>query len=254
MPDSSVGFSPREASNCLRFAGNGARVSAHVMQIDRSSFLLLTASIAGSSCGSNSASTSGGPIVVASPVVALPGPEATTSPSVKVASGGKPGQTAVNASDEETLAALDRSPGAAAEDGSMCEEVGPAPTGCSTLRAPGPQCESFADTRRLCGVLAKGLRPKVAEKAVECILARSGKQSVCDFNLANQCGLTAVQRGCLDPSTQNSCTALVRNCNGNLQMRDCQALLSSVTSKNRRNMISCMTEGCSVEYCMYDVQ
>lgn len=224
------------------------------MQIDRSKFLLLTASIAGTSCGSNAASSSGGPIVVASPVVALPGPEATAVPSAQVASTNKPGQTNANATDEETLAALDRSPGAAVENGSMCDEGGAAPTGCATLRAPGPQCESFADTRRMCGVLARGLRPKVAEKAVECILARSGKQAVCDFNLANQCGLTAVQRGCVEPSTQNSCTALVRNCNGNLQMRDCQALLSSVTAKNRRNMISCMTEGCSVEYCMYDVE
>jgi hypothetical protein len=222
------------------------------MQIDRSRFLLLTASIAGGACGSNSP-PSGGPVVVASPIVALPEPEgspgaARATPTTKSAQG------AAVAGDDEKLAAVERSPGGAADDGSMCDEGGAAPTGCGTLRAPGPQCESFSDTKRMCGKLARGLRPRVAEKAVDCMVAKSGKQAICDFNLANQCGLAALQNGCVEPSAQSACTPLVKQCGGSLQMRDCQALLSSVTSKNRRNMISCMTEGCSVEYCMYDVE
>lgn len=224
------------------------------MQIDRSRFLLLTATIAGGACGSNSASSSGGPVVVASPIVALPGPENSATASSGAAGPAKSAQGNVVAGDDEKLAALDRSPGAAVDDGSMCDEGGVAPTGCGTLRAPGPQCESFSDTKRTCGKLARGLRPRVAEKAVDCFLAKSGKQTICDFNLASQCAVAAVQRGCVEPSTQATCAPLVRGCGGSLQMRDCQALLSSVNSKNRRNMISCMTEGCSIDYCVYDIE
>lgn len=223
------------------------------MQIDRSRFLLLTASIAGGACSSGSSSSSGGTVVVAAPVVALPGPEGSTAGAPRTASSAKSGQTTVVAADEDKLASLERTP-AGADDGAMCEEGGTAPTGCNTLRAPGPQCESFADTRLMCGKLARGLRPRVAEKVVDCILAKSGKQSVCDFNLANQCGISAVQKGCVEQSAQTPCAPIVRKCGGTLQMRDCQALLSSVTNKNRRNMIACMTEGCSVDYCMYDVE
>lgn len=222
------------------------------MQIDRSRFLLLTASIAGGACSSGS-SSSGGTVVVASPIVALPGPDGSATASSRPAPG-KSGQTTVVAGDDEKLAAVDRSPGAAADDGSMCEEGGVAPTGCGTLRAPGPQCESFSDTKRTCGKLARGLRPRVAEKAVDCLLAKSGKQAICDFTIASQCGIAAIQKGCVEPSTQAACTPIVRACGGSLQMRDCQALLSSVTAKNRRSMISCMTEGCALDYCIYDIE
>jgi hypothetical protein len=222
-----------------------------LMQIDKTKFLLLTASIAGGACGSNS-SPSGGAIVVAAPIVALPGPESTVATSPRSTS--KSGLAATSSGDEETLAALDRTHQAAVDDGSMCDDGGVVPTGCGTLRAPGPQCESFSDTKSMCGKLAKGLRPRVAEKAVDCILAKSGKQTVCDFNLANLCAVAAMQKACIEPATQASCTQLVRSCGGTLQMRDCQVLLSSVTNRNRRSMIACMTEGCSADYCMYNVE
>jgi hypothetical protein len=183
-------------------------------------------------------------------MVALPSPGDAASSAPKPAVAGKP---AAFSSDDETLAALERGP-VGSDDGSMCDEGGVAPTGCGTLRAPGPTCESFTDTKAMCGKLARGLRPRVAEKAVDCILSKSGKQTVCDFNLANQCGMLALQKVCIEPSTQGACAPIVRACGGAVQMRDCQSLLSAVTSKNRRNMISCITEGCSVDYCMYDIE
>ncbi len=238
-------------SICLHREPLGVRVVDGAMQIDRSRFLLLTASIAGGACGSSSSSSSSGAIVVASPIVALPSSDEAASSAPKPAATGK---SAVVTSDDETLAALDRSPPGSVDDGSMCDEGGVAPTGCGTLRAPGPTCESFTDTKAMCGKLARGLRPRVAEKAVDCMLTKSGKQAVCDFNLANQCGMLAVQKACIEPSTQAACAPVVRACGGAVQMRDCQLLLSAVTSKNRRNMISCITEGCSVDYCMYDIE
>lgn len=224
------------------------------MQIDRSKFLLLTASIAGAGCGSNASSSSGGAVVVAAPVVTLPD---SSTPGVNGAAGGasKSGQNAGNASDEETLAAADRTPGAAAESASMCDDGGLAPTGCSSIRAPSSQCESFSETKSMCSKLAHGLKPKIAEKAVECLVSKSGKQPICVFGVANDCGVAAVQKAaCIDPATQAECSTLVRNCGGRLNMRDCQSLMSAVVTGNRRNMIACMREGCSTEYCMYDVQ
>jgi len=224
------------------------------MHIDRSKFLLLTASIAGAGCGSNSSPSAGGAVVVAAPIVTLPD---TSAPGANTATAGtstKPGQTTGNTSDEEVLAAADRTPGAAAEDTSICDDGGLAPTGCSSIRAPSSQCESFSETKSMCGKLAHGLKPKIAEKAVDCLLAKSGKQPICVFGVANDCAMAAVKKACIDPSTQASCTPLVRNCGGRLNMRDCQSLLSAVVSSNRREMIACMTEGCSTEYCMYDVR
>ncbi|MBK9264949.1 MAG: hypothetical protein IPM54_34850 [Polyangiaceae bacterium] len=224
------------------------------MHIDRSRFLLLTASIAGGACSSSSASSSSGPVVVAAPIIALPaegdGAPASSGASAPV----KSSQTVMGSGDDDALAALDRPPSAADDDGGTCDEGGAPPTGCGTLRAPGPHCESFSDTKAMCGKLARGLRPRVAEQVVDCILAKSGKQSVCDFDLANQCGLVALQKACIEPSTQAACAPIVRACGGRLQMRECQALVSSVTSRNRRNMMTCITEGCSADYCLYQVE
>lgn len=225
------------------------------MQIDRSKFLLLTASIAGAGCGSNSSSSSGGAVVVAAPVVTLPDSSPPGTNAAATGGASKSGQTSGNTSDEEALAAADRTPGAAAESTSMCDEGGPAPTGCSKLRAPSSQCESFSETKSMCSKLARGLKPKIAEKAVDCLVSKSSKQAICVFGVANDCGAAAIQKAaCIDPSTQAECSTLVHNCGGRLNLRDCQSLMSAVVTGNRRNMIACMREGCSTEYCMYEVQ
>jgi hypothetical protein len=106
----------------------------------------------------------------------------------------------------------------------------------------------------MCGKLSRGLRPRVAEAAVDCILAKSGKQSICNFEVSNQCAMAAARKACIEPKTQAACAPLVRACNGQLAMKDCQVMLSAVASKNRGRMLTCMTEGCSVDYCMYEVE
>ncbi|MDI1478405.1 hypothetical protein [Polyangium sp. y55x31] len=221
------------------------------MQIDRSRFLLLTATMAQGACGGASQPAAGDP-VVAAPVVTLP--EEDRSGAKGSTAAPPPGQPGAEQPSEVFIAALD---GETVPDLglSACDDGGVAPRGCSTLRAPGPQCESFTDTRDMCGKLAHGLQPSVAEKAVDCLLAKSGKQSLCTFDAANQCGMSAVRKvSCIEPFTQSACAPVVKACGGRLTMKDCQALLSSVTSKNRQNMIACVTEGCSIDYCMYSVE
>ncbi|MDI1429848.1 hypothetical protein [Polyangium sorediatum] len=222
------------------------------MQIDRSRFLLLTATMASGACGGAAQPGAGDP-VVAAPVVTLPEEEKPAS-AVPRGVAGSPGGTGAD-EPSAIVATLDGTGVTGLEDLVTCDDDGVAPKGCSTLRAPGPQCESFTDTRDMCGKLAHGLKPSVAEKAVDCLLAKSGKQSICSFDAANQCGMSAVRKAsCVEPSTQSACSPAVKACGGRLAMKECQALLSAVTSKNRQNMIACVTEGCSIDYCMYSVE
>ncbi|MDI3287734.1 hypothetical protein [Polyangium sp. 15x6] len=221
------------------------------MQIDRSRFLFLTATMASGACGGAAQPGAGDP-VVAAPVVTLPGED---NPAESRTAAGSPGQPGVGEPSEEVRATLEGAGSSSTDEPSVCDDGGPAPKGCDTLRAPGPQCESFFDTREMCGKLAQGLKPRVAEKAVDCLLAKSGKQSLCSFDIANQCGMSAVRKAsCVEPSTQSACAPAVKACGGRLAMKDCQALLSSVNRKNRENMLACVTEGCSIDYCMYSVE
>lgn len=221
------------------------------MQIDRSRFLLLTATMASGACGGASQPATGDP-VVAAPIVTLPAEDKPPSAESRAVAGAQAGEGEPSDDVRATLEASGSS--SSPDDPSMCDDGGVAPKGCSTLRAPGPQCESFTDTRDMCGKLARGLKPRVAEKAVDCLLAKSGKQAICSFDTANQCGMAAVRKGCIEPSTQSACGPAVRACGGRLAMKDCQALVSSVTDKNRRSMIACVTEGCSIDSCMYSVE
>jgi len=187
--------------------------------------------------------------VVADPVVALPtdGAQTTAAQPKNQEIGGDEGN-------DEKLEALASSQSAAASDTNMCDDSGAAPKSCAPLKAPGPQCESFSDTKNMCGKLSRGLRPRVAEKAVDCLLSKSGKQAICDFRAASECALAAVHKACIEPSTQAACSNVVRACSGRLTMNDCQSLLSAVADKHRRAMLSCVTEGCSIDYCMYDIE
>ena len=41
---------------------------------------------------------------------------------------------------------------------------------------------------------------------------------------------------------------------GNLTRPMCHAALSAVTPTNRPRLATCMTEGCSADYCFWDIQ
>jgi len=223
------------------------------MQIDRTRFLLLTATMASGACGSSSPSSSSSAPVVAAPPMLLSSAEDGATSGDRAGKAGKPGGT--NQGEDPVLASLEpREGGGEVDDPSSCDDGGSPPKGCGTLRAPGPHCESFADTQEMCSSLAHGLLPRVATRAVDCILAKSGTQAICNFDLANRCAMAAVLGACVDPSTQSMCAPAVRDCSGRLSMKECQSLLSAVQKRNRRAMIACVSEGCSIDYCMYDVE
>ena len=136
------------------------------------------------------------------------------------------------------------------------------PGNCGQLKAPGPQCESFADTKDECGHLAKGLKPKVAQKAVDCFLSKSGTKAVCDFQLPETCAVDAIAEACIDPSVRASCDSIMNNCPhgrgrraaGALTHDLCMRALSAVTSRNRGAVLSCVAESCSLQGCFYELK
>ena len=103
--------------------------------------------------------------------------------------------------------------------------------------------------------IAAALRNAVAAKAVACLNATSGTQDACDYTKSESCATEAIRTACVQPSTFNACSPVVSQCAGyswgKLAMADCQALLSAVKDGKRKSMITCMTEGCSIESCTW---
>jgi hypothetical protein len=144
-----------------------------------------------------------------------------------------------------------------------CPVVAGAIGDCSRLRAPGPQCESFQDTKDACTLYSTALQPRVAQKAVACILSKSGQRGVCDFRLTDTCIRAAVVDACIDPAVDATCTAIAANCGRGrrplaggrmITKESCMHALSAVSGTNRQGVTSCITEGCGVDACFYGLQ
>lgn len=218
------------------------------MQIDRARFLLLTASLAGTGCSANPA-TSGNVAPTPTPsgselvVPEVPTSETTTEVAETTSS-----------STEVEPATTTSSTTTTAPSGACDNDTGTVPA-CSISAPPGPFCESLADTKASCKGLKNVLRGGIAAKAVACLNAGSGTQAVCDFSKIETCMSTAIRSACVQPSTFSACSPVVGQCAGSswskLTMNDCQALLSSVKDGKRQSMITCMSEGCSIESCTW---
>lgn len=255
------------------------------MQIDRSRFLLLTTAIA----AGNAACTPGEASSPTSVATVTEAPDASAPPTAEGMSptregGGGPtreggmgptreggmgptregGSSPVRegapiASATPTASSTAPLPPGCPDSDNMVGTVG----NCGTLRAPGPQCESFNDTKDDCSHLARGFKPRVAQKAVACILAKSGTQAICDFQLTQKCSASAAADSCLDPATGPTCDSIMAACSGGGRGRGrgtpltkvaCMHALSSLTGSNRSRVGSCIAESCGVELCFYDLK
>jgi hypothetical protein len=110
----------------------------------------------------------------------------------------------------------------------------------------------------MCGRWQKGFTPRVAEKAVACLLAMSGKRDICDFQRPHRCAIAALSSACADPGVAAACDTIMAGCAGakygNLTGPVCHAALAAVTPTNRAKLTTCMAEGCSADYCFWDIQ
>lgn len=228
---------------------------ADTMRIDRSRFLFLTSAIAAGAGACTPRETM--PVnIAATPDEAKPDASAPLALTGAADASAGPVVPAPSATTPTTVAS-----------GSSCPDsdnmVG-TPGNCGLLKAPGPQCESFADTKAECGRLAKSLKPKLAQRAVDCFLSKSGLRTVCDFQLPETCAMEAVAEACIDPSVGSACDSILNNCpapggrgrrgSSGLSRDECMRALSAVTPRNRSSVISCVAESCSIASCFYDLK
>jgi len=225
------------------------------MQVDRARFLVLTGALAAAhaACAGKPevdvAAIPAGDVVVAAP------PSAGAPAPADAPDAGAPEPEPVETA--EPVAAPSEPPPAANEDESAtCKNTKGKALTCS-LKAPGPVCESFQDTRDQCGKFNRGLQPRVAEKFVGCLNAKSGKPDLCDFDVTNTCFEAARKFACVEPSTTKPCQDAVKACSGmrgsKLTERSCKAFSSSFVAAKRTKIMGCVVESCSVEYCHFAI-
>ncbi len=104
-----------------------------------------------------------------------------------------------------------------------------------------------ADCRRLpficqhCEDYKQFFKPKVAERAVACIVAQTGPQ-LTDGCRTYQCGDEALKGACIDPSADLASMAVARSCNTSID--ECRGLLSGMNDAGRQKVLACAMSGC----------
>jgi hypothetical protein len=205
------------------------------MQVDRSRFLLLTASLAAAACNQPSAALSpdtGGVDPARSQDASPDAPSSTGDPAVWLE---------IEPGSEDRQARAD-----------ACDNTVGTPAPCA-LRPPAGHCESFDMTERLCANLSTILQPRAAEAAVACMASVSGTARVCEWDLWGECVAAGTQASCVEGSTEAECDAISSQCGGSLDTFSCQQTLSAVRPQHRSGIASCVREFCEVSYCVTDM-
>jgi hypothetical protein len=206
------------------------------MHIDRSRFLLLTASLAAAACDQ---------------------PSAAISPDTGSAEPAK-SQDAADTSEPKSgneSVWLEIEPGT--EDkpqtfGSAdCDNTVGRPPPC-TISPPGSHCESFDFTVQTCRGFSEIMQPRAAEAAVNCMVAASGTFEICDWQITQTCAAAGLQATCIDPSTRPECDSISSACGGGLDVFTCQQALSAVKPHRIQGAASCIREFCEVSFCVSD--
>lgn len=198
------------------------------MHVDRSRFLLFTASIASGSCSSTPPPADD--VAVAEPMITIE--PAGTEPLV-----------------------VEREP--VMGEGSR-EATDSWSARCEQLKAPpGPHCESFEDTVDDCKRYAAVLTPAAADRASSCLVERSGSQAICKFGVSGACFLTAAQRVPRSGEAQSPCRTAMSRCTAyrepDLTLDNCSAAFSAVETGQRDRLLTCIAESCSVKTCFWSL-
>ncbi len=140
----------------------------------------------------------------------------------------------------------DASPTTIGEEGE-CRVKAPArPTTCDDNHGNPGDCKK-ADCRRTpficqhCESYKAYFKPKIAERAVACVVAQSGTQ-LQDGCRTYQCGDAALKGACLDPLADPPCWAIARACS--ITTDECRGLLSGFNDAGRQKVLACAMSGC----------
>jgi hypothetical protein len=204
------------------------------MHVDRSRFLFLTASLAAAACNK--------PQTAETPDTGGVDParsRGSTEGSPAQSTGGSQVWLEIEPGTEDKPPKVDPN----------CNNAVGSPKSCS-LSAPPGHCESFDSTQQLCNSFANFMQPRAAEAAVDCMLAASGTQRICEWEIGNECAGAGMQASCIDPATRPECDSISSFCGGSLDVFTCQQALSSVRPHNIPNVVSCVRESCEVSWCV----
>lgn len=194
------------------------------MDIDRSCFLLLTASLAALACEQRAPATP---------------PELGTH----------------DANDAAAGVFIEAEPGSLDDPSAVrdCDNARGEVASCQ-LEAPSGHCESFYATESMCRDLPRVLQPRAAEAAVDCMLAASGTQEICGWTIWQQCMRAGMQASCIEPKTRQTCQSLSSNCGGSFDVFACQQAMSAAKPAFDNALVSCIQEFCEVPSCIADLR
>jgi hypothetical protein len=197
------------------------------MHVDKTSFLLALGTLAAGGAGGYIARDRN----VAVPRLSTPPPSPPVSASAA------------------TLPSSDPVP--STQPPAACDDMAGHPAECPPAPYPADEgvCAPIATKR--CEDFKSSMKPRVAERAVSCILALNPAQR-CDRARVNLCGHAALMSAC-EPTKSadtgaedlgNLCRSIVGSCSS-ATFRDCEATLAGMTAAGRDRMLRCMGAHCS---------
>lgn len=112
---------------------------------------------------------------------------------------------------------------------------------CNAMKS----CPSFAFPKQKCEAYRRFFKPKVAQKAIDCLAKLTTKQTCDDACTTYRCGDLAIKTACPDPAADASCTQIIAKC-PSVSMADCRVYLGGLNAAGRARMVSCLTpkSGC----------
>ncbi len=229
------------------------------MRVDRKGFLLAVTAIA--ACGAPSSpstlTVAISPQPTASPLAdtaiaaEVPKPiapthEGTTRPIATVPTPSDEGSSAPGPSDEGHVGAANE--GVAGKDSdAQCRVQSVArPTGaCSDDRGNPGDCKkamcSMGFICEQCEAYKNYFKPKIAERAVACVVAQTRTQSR-DGCRTYQCGDQALKSACVDATADVECKGIAKRCK--TSVAECRGMLSGMNAAGRANIAACAAKGC----------
>jgi hypothetical protein len=205
------------------------------MNIDRSRFLFLTASLAAAACN--------------------PTPSAITPDTGSADPAKSQGTDTTEPKPDSESVWLEIEPGTEDKPQNFgnadCDNTAGRVPACS-ISPPSPDCESFDHTVRTCQGFSEFMQPRAAEAAVNCMIGASGTWEICDWSITQTCAAAGIQSTCVEPSTRPECDAISSQCGGSIDVFTCQQALSAVKPHRIQQVASCVREFCEVTYCLTD--
>jgi hypothetical protein len=131
--------------------------------------------------------------------------------------------------------------GGASSDGAMCRAKAIArPTTCDDARGSPGDCRkamcSMGFICDQCEAYKRYFKPKIAERAVACVVRQSAAQSR-DGCRTYQCGDEALKSACIDSTADAECKSIAKTCKVSLD--ECRGMLSGMNAAGRAKVATC---------------